>query len=317
MSSLEVKGVSYVYGKGTPFEKKALDNVSISFEAGKITGIIGHTGSGKSTLVSMLNGLLSPSEGAVYFNGTDIGEKTSVLLKKEIKRQKDHPGHTKKTRRQLKREVVMKKRALRFRIGLVMQYPEYQLFADTVLEDIGYGPRNMGLDEEQIEACSREAAEMVGISEQMFDRSPFDLSGGEKRRVAIAGILSMHPEVLILDEPAAGLDPVGRKTVFEAIARYNRETGATVILVSHSMEDLALYCERVLVMCDGKVHRYGTVSDIFNVSSELDTLGLDIPQVAHIARALAEKGIDLKGNLYTVDGLEKALLSLLKGGEAK
>lgn len=316
MSTLEVKEVSYVYGKGTPFEKKALDGVSVSFDAGKITGIIGHTGSGKSTLVNLLNGLLTPSEGQICFNGADISEKTATILKRELSKQKDAPSSQRKSKRELKREVERKKNSLRFRIGLVMQYPEYQLFADTVIEDIGYGPRNMGLDEQEILACSKEAAEMVGISEQMFERSPFDLSGGEKRRVAIAGILSMHPEILILDEPAAGLDPIGRKTVFEAIAKYNRETGATVILVSHSMEDLAAYCDKVLVMHNGKVHRHGTVNDVFSITSELPALGLDVPQVAHIAASLKEKGIELQGNLYTVDGLEKAILDYLKGGDA-
>lgn len=286
MSIVKLEGVSFVYGKKSPYEIHALDNVDLAIEENLITGIIGHTGSGKSTLVQMFNGLIRPDSGRVTVDGEDIWAKPKQIGK------------------------------VRFKVGMVMQYPEYQLFADTVIEDIGYGPRNMGLDEQEILACSKEAADMVGISEQMYERSPFDLSGGEKRRVAIAGILSMHPEILILDEPAAGLDPIGRKTVFEAIAKYNRETGATVILVSHSMEDLATYCDKVLVMHNGKVHRHGTVSEVFSVTSELPALGLDIPQVAHIAAMLKEKGIELQGNLYTVDGLEKAILDRLKGGDA-
>lgn len=311
MSVLELKHVSYLYGKGTPFEKLALSDISVSFEEGKITGIIGHTGSGKSTLVELLNGILTPTEGHVYFHGIDINRKPKELLADEMARRRAEGKKDAKSRRAILAELEKEARSLRFRIGLVMQYPEYQLFDETVLSDMSYGPRNMGLDESVIDRSVRDAADMAGIGSEMFERSPFDLSGGEKRRVAIAGVLAMRPEVLILDEPAAGLDPAGKKQVFDAISQYNALTGATVILVSHSMEDLAMYCDRVLVMSRGSVHAYGTVEEVFSNPAEMRGLGLDVPQIAEIASRLTAAGISLHGDLYTVEGMRQAILSAL------
>ena len=285
MDILELRGVSYIYSKGTPFQKVALDNINISFEKGKITGLIGHTGSGKSTLVNLLNGLNKPSVGAVLFNGTDIWQKPKEIAK------------------------------IRYKVGLVMQYPEYQLFDETVRGDIGYGPRNQGLDEAEIEKRVCEAARFVGIDNDVLDKSPFELSGGQKRRVAIAGIIAMEPDVLVLDEPAAGLDPRGRKEILGGLASYVRETGKTAILVSHSMEDMAYYCDNVVVMNNGKVFKCGTVEEIFSASSELDSIGLDIPVVSRIALKLRENGIFLDGRLYTVEGVKDAIIKYIGGAE--
>ena len=278
---LKISNVSYVYGKGTPFEKRALDNVSISFEKGKITGLIGHTGSGKSTLVNLLNGLNKPTTGKVFLDGKDIWENP-----KEIS-------------------------SIRFKVGLVMQYPEYQLFDETVRLDIGYGPRNQGLTEEEVELRVAHAAGFVGISKDILDKSPFELSGGQKRRVAIAGIIAMNPEVLVLDEPAAGLDPSGRKEILEGLKNYVKESGTTLILVSHSMEDMASYCDNIIVMNEGKVYESGTVDEIFSKSESLSAVGLDIPMVSRIASDLAKKGIHLDGELYTVDGVRDAILKYI------
>ena len=278
---LKISNVSYVYGKGTPFEKRALDNVSISFEKGKITGLIGHTGSGKSTLVNLLNGLNKPTTGKVFLDGKDIWENL-----KEIS-------------------------SIRFKVGLVMQYPEYQLFDETVRLDIGYGPRNQGLTEEEVELRVAHAAGFVGISKDILDKSPFELSGGQKRRVAIAGIIAMNPEVLVLDEPAAGLDPRGRKEILEGLKNYVKESGTTLILVSHSMEDMASYCDNIIVMNEGKVYESGTVDEIFSKSESLSAVGLDIPIVSRIASDLAKKGIHLDGELYTVDGVCDAILKYI------
>ena len=278
---LKISDVSYVYGKGTPFEKRALDNVSISFEKGKITGLIGHTGSGKSTLVNLLNGLNKPTTGKVFLDGKDIWENP-----KEIS-------------------------SIRFKVGLVMQYPEYQLFDETVRLDIGYGPRNQGLTEEEVELRVAHAAGFVGISKDILDKSPFELSGGQKRRVAIAGIIAMNPEVLVLDEPAAGLDPRGRKEILEGLKNYVKESGTTLILVSHSMEDMASYCDNIIVMNEGKVYENGTVDEIFSKSESLSAVGLDIPMVSRIASDLAKKGIHLDGELYTVDGVCDAILKYI------
>ena len=278
---LKISDVSYVYGKGTPFEKRALDNVSISFEKGKITGLIGHTGSGKSTLVNLLNGLNKPTTGKVFLDGKDIWENP-----KEIS-------------------------SIRFKVGLVMQYPEYQLFDETVRLDIGYGPRNQGLTEEEVELRVAHAAGFVGISKDILDKSPFELSGGQKRRVAIAGIIAMNPEVLVLDEPAAGLDPRGRKEILEGLKNYVKESGTTLILVSHSMEDMASYCDNIIVMNEGKVYENGTVDEIFSKSESLSAVGLDIPMVSRIASDLDKKGIHLDGELYTVDGVCDAILKYI------
>jgi len=286
MNILELKGVSYIYSKGTPFQKIALDNIDVSFEKGKITGLIGHTGSGKSTLVNLLNGLNKPTEGNVYFNGEDIWEKPKEIGK------------------------------IRYRVGLVMQYPEYQLFDETVRDDIGFGPRNQGLSDEEIELRVNEAARFTGIGDEILDKSPFELSGGQKRRVAIAGIIAMRPDVLVLDEPAAGLDPRGRREILGALSEYVKEREASIILVSHSMEDMASYCDNVVVMSRAKVLKMGTVDEIFSDADFLADIGLDVPVVAKIASNLRKSGIDLKGKLYTVDGVKEAILNYI-GGENK
>ena len=286
MTKLEVKNVSFIYGKGTPFEKKALDSVSVSFESGKITGLIGHTGSGKSTLVNLLNGLNRPSEGEVLLDGVNIWQKPSEISK------------------------------IRFRVGLVMQYPEYQLFDETVSRDIEFGPRNQGLPPEEIRERVLEAIKFTGVSRDLLEKSPFELSGGQKRRVAIAGILAMRPEVLVLDEPAAGLDPRGRREILGGLTEYVRESGTTLILVSHSMEDMAYYCDNVVVMSNSKVYKSGTVDEIFSSASELESIGLDVPVISKLAARLKKSGIALEGKLYTVDGVRDALIKYL-GGNAK
>lgn len=280
---LELSGVTYEYNPKTPFATAALRGIDLGFEAGKITGVIGHTGSGKSTLVQMLNGLLRPTAGRVLLHGEDIWEKPKKITE------------------------------IRFRVGLVMQYPEYQLFDATVASDIGFGPRNMKLSPEEIERRVAEAAEFVGIGKELFEKSPFDLSGGQRRRVAIAGVIAMRPEVLILDEPAAGLDPRGRREILSGLWSYGRESGTTMILVSHSMEDMAHYCDNVVVMNEGQVFAEGTVSEVFSRAEELEAIGLDIPEVAKIATSLRRRGIPLPADLYTVESLRDALLPLLSG----
>ena len=285
MSKIIVENVSYVYSKGTPFQKVALNNISVGFERGKITGLIGHTGSGKSTLVNLLNGLNKPTEGVVLLDGVDIWEKPKDI------------GN------------------VRFRVGLVMQYPEYQLFDETVKMDISYAPRNKGLSEEEIEKCVSDAARFAGVSEELLEKSPFELSGGQKRRVAIAGILAMRPEVLVLDEPAAGLDPRGRREILGGLSQYVRENNATIILVSHSMEDMAYYCDNVVVMNDAEIYKTGTVDEIFSDADSLMSIGLDVPAVSKIASNLRKKGIHLRGTLYTVDGVKSAVIEYIRRGK--
>ena len=278
---IEVKNVSYVYSPKTPFETVALKDVSITFEEGKITGLIGHTGSGKSTLVQLLNGLEKPSSGHIIIDERDIWEKPKEITK------------------------------LRFSVGLVMQYPEYQLFDETVEKDIGFGPRNMGLSKEEIHARVVEAAVSVGIGEELLEKSPFDLSGGQKRRVAIAGVLAMRPKVLILDEPAAGLDPRGRKDILGSLREYQQKNNATVILVSHSMEDMAMYCDNIVVMNGAEVLTSGPSREVFSQASLLTSVGLDAPQISKIAEELIALGYPLEGDLYTVGGVRDAILRLL------
>ena len=286
MFKLEVKNVSFLYSKGTPFEKKALNNVSVGFEAGKITGLIGHTGSGKSTLVNLLNGLNRPHSGEVLLDGENIWAKPSEISK------------------------------IRYRVGLVMQYPEYQLFDKTVRDDIGFAPRNQGLSAEEVAARVEEAIKFTGISTDMLDKSPFELSGGQKRRVAIAGVLAMKPEVLVLDEPAAGLDPRGRREILGGLCEYVRKTGITLILVSHSMEDMAYYCDNVVVMNGAEVFRSGNVDDIFSEAEALSEVGLDVPVISKVAARLRAAGYMLEGRLYTVDGVKQAIVKYM-GGDAK
>ena len=282
---LELKNVSYVYSGGTPFERVALKDINIGFEKGKITGLIGHTGSGKSTLVGLLNGLNKPTTGSVFLDGEDIWAKPKEISK------------------------------VRFNVGLVMQYPEYQLFDETVRGDIGFALRNKGMADAEIEKSVLEAARFAGVSEELLDKSPFDLSGGQKRRVAIAGIIAMRPKVLVLDEPAAGLDPRGRREILGSLHDYARQTGGSVILVSHSMEDMAHYCDNVVVMSQGEICMSGTVDEIFSRSEKLLEVGLDVPVIAKAASALVAKGYKLSGNLYTVEGVRDAILKYI--GEVK
>ena len=275
---LELKEVSYLYSEGTPFAKVALNKINISFERGKITGLIGHTGSGKSTLVGLLNGLYKPASGKVLLDGEEIWANPKEISK------------------------------VRYRVGLVMQYPEYQLFDETVRADIGFALRNKGMSRDEIDQRVRRAARFVGITDDLLDKSPFDLSGGQKRRVAIAGIIAMEPDVLVLDEPAAGLDHRGRREILGSLHKYAEEIGGSVILVSHSMEDMAHYCDNVVVMNRGEIYMSGSVREIFSHPEELSSVGLDVPVVAKVASALREKGFDLEGDLYTVEGVRDAIL---------
>ncbi len=286
MSKLTIENVSYIYSPKTPFEVKALKNISAEIKENCITGIIGHTGSGKSTLVQMFNGLIRPTEGRILLDGNDIWEKPKEIGK------------------------------VRFKVGLVMQYPEYQLFEDTVFKDISYGPKNMGLDDAEIKRRVLRAADFVGLELSTLDKSPFDLSGGQKRRAAIAGVMAMSPEVLVLDEPAAGLDPAGRNSIFGGICRYARENSAAVIIVSHSMEDMAKYCDELIVMNQGEISMRGSKDEIFSRGAELKSIGLNIPQITELVLALEEYGIKLSRDIYTVEAAESALLKLF-GGDAQ
>ena len=270
MPVISLKGVTHYYNKGTPDATKALDNINIDIEQGELVGIIGHTGSGKSTLVQHLNGILKPDEGNVIIDGTDIWSNKKAT------------------------------REARFKVGLCFQYPEYQLFEETVYKDISFGPQNMKLSAEEINNRVIKAADYVGLKRELLDKSPFDLSGGEKRRAAIAGVIAMEPKVLILDEPTAGLDPRGRDKILQMIYDYRKDTGSTVLLVSHSMEDVAKLASKVLVMNNAEVEMYGTVDEVYKNSEALTKIGLNVPQVSKIFELLREKGIDL-GNAYTVD----------------
>ena len=279
---LEIKNLSHLYSAGTPFEHKALDGVSFSVERGEFIGIIGHTGSGKSTLMQHMNGLLKPTSGQVLLDGEDIWK-------------------DKKTVRQA-----------RFRVGLVFQYPEYQLFEETVYKDIAFGPKNMGLKADEVDRRVREAAGFVGLTEEQLKVSPFDLSGGQKRRVAIAGVIAMEPEVLILDEPTAGLDPVGREEILENIQSYRRAKNATVMMVSHSMSDVARLTDRLLVMNGSRLAMDGTPDEVFRRASELVDMGLDIPEVTRVFLRLKEMGLPVEP-VYSIDQAV-AVLKKLKGG---
>ena len=280
MSEITLDKVTYTYGAGTPFEKRAVDDVSLTFEDGMITGLIGHTGSGKSTLVGMLNGLIKPDSGRVLLGGVDIWAEPKKI------------------------------RSVRFRVGLVMQYPEYQLFDETVRADIAFGPKNMGLSGDEIAERVLEAARFAGVDEKWLDKSPFELSGGQKRRVAVAGVMAMRPEVLVLDEPAAGLDPAGRESILSGIRDYCRTTGATVVIVSHSMEDMAVWCDRVAVLADGRLCMYGTRHEVFARRDELISLGLGVPMITEIAHELGALGIQLGDDIYTVDGVAESIKAL-------
>ncbi len=278
MANLEIRNVNYIYNKGTPYETHALKDINLTFSEG-ITGIIGHTGSGKSTLVQLFNGLVKPTDGQVLFDGEDIWEEPARVRK------------------------------ARFRAGLVMQYPEYQLFASTVYEDIAFGPRNMNISEDEVKERVLNAAKFSDISPELLERSPFDLSGGQKRRVALAGIIAMNPEFLVLDEPAAGLDPGARRYILGGIKEYRKKSGTAVVVVSHSMEDMASYCDRIVVMASGKVVMDGTPAEVFTRSNELIGIGLDVPQVTRIASALALRGVDIGNDIYTVGYASDMLIS--------
>lgn len=282
---LETENLTYTYGAGTPFQTTALDNVSVGIEAGELLAIIGHTGSGKSTLIQHFNGILSPTAGRVLLDGKDIWSD-----KKNI-------------------------RSVRFRVGLCFQYPEYQLFEETVYKDIAFGPRNMGLDNTEIDERVHEAAEYVGLKQMHLDASPFDLSGGEKRRAAIAGVIAMRPEILILDEPTAGLDPAGRDAILNLVKSYREQTGATVIVVSHSMEDVAKIATKVMVVHDARVAMYGTVEEVFSRAEELVQMGLNIPQITQVFSRLNHLGYPVPKNIYTVEQGRRALLDLLGRGD--
>lgn len=285
MSIIELNGVSFVYGRKTPYEIHALDNVSLGIEKGKVTGIIGHTGSGKSTLIQMLNGLIRPDCGTVTINGIDIWEKPKQISK------------------------------IRYIVGMVMQYPEYQLFADTVREDIAYGPKNMGISDEEIKIRVEESARFCGLTSEDLDKSPFDLSGGQKRRVALAGVMAMDPEILVLDEPAAGLDPRGRKEILGGIAEYKKTKGKTIIIVSHSMEDMAMYCDEIAVMSHGKMILKGDCKEIFSEREMLRSAGLDVPEITNVVYALKEKGVDISKSIYTVDEAFEAIKKCVNRGD--
>ncbi len=291
MSKIELQNINYIYGKGSPFEISALQDVSLSVREGTVTGIIGHTGSGKSTLVQLLNGLTPPESGKVLLDGQDIWEQPKQI------------------------------RAIRFRVGLVMQYPEYQLFEETVRADIAFGPKNMGLPEDEIEQRVLEACDFAGLDQALLDASPFDLSGGQMRRVAIAGVMAMRPEVLVLDEPAAGLDPAGRDAILRGMKEYRDRSGATVIIVSHSMEDMARFCDDVIVMAHARVLMQGTCREVFSRADELAAVGLDVPEVAVLCRMLRERGLPVPEGIYTVEDAVHALSLLLRegrrGGEAR
>ena len=287
MFVLETKDLTYTYGGGTPFEKTAVDHVNVGIEKGEFLGIIGHTGSGKSTLVQTLNGLLRPTSGTVLLNGKDIWAEPKKI------------------------------RAVRFQVGMVFQYPEHQLFEETVLKDICFGPSNMGLDQKQCEERARRAAEFVGMPDDLLGKSPFELSGGQKRRAAIAGVIAMEPEVLILDEPTAGLDPQGRDMLLSQISDYRTKKGNTVLLVSHSMEDIARCADRVLVMNEGRAVMLDTAGEVFARGRELERMGLRVPQITGIMLSLMEKGYPVHPVL-TVDRAVGELLPLLrKGGDRR
>ena len=270
MYPIELRNVSFVYGAGEPYEIRALDNINLQLGGSMMTGFMGHTGSGKSTLVQLLNGILKPTSGQVLLDGQDIWANPKKI------------------------------RDVRFKVGVVMQYPEYQLFDETVRADIAFGPKNMGLSKDEIDERVAEAVRFSGLDEALLDKSPFELSGGQKRRAALAGVMAMRPEILVLDEPAAGLDPGGRREILGRIREYQRSSGTSVIIVSHSMEDMALYCDRIIVMSAGRVAMDGNCAEVFGRYNELFEVGLDVPQITYVADALRRYGIDIGADIYTV-----------------
>ncbi len=281
---IQVKNLTHTYGAGTPFQRSAVDHMSFDVNEGEFLGIIGHTGSGKSTLIQHLNGLLQPTEGQILLRGKDIWAEPKKI------------------------------RDVRFKVGLVFQYPEYQLFEETVYKDIAFGPANQGKTGDELDRAVREAARLVGIRDEQLEKSPFELSGGQKRRVALAGVLAMEPEVLVLDEPTAGLDPAGRENLMANIRDYHRNKGKTIILVSHSMDEIAQNVDRILVLKSAHVLMQGTPAEVFARGEELISAGLDVPQITRIAMELKRRGLDIDPAVYTVDALERQLLALRKGG---
>lgn len=282
MAIIRTENLSYVYGEGTPFRKVAVDNVNLEIEEGEMLGVIGHTGSGKSTLIQHLNGLLQPSSGKVFIDGEELWKEKSRL------------------------------REIRFKVGLVFQYPEYQLFEETCYKDIAFGPKNMGLDEEETDRRIRETARLVGLDERLLSKSPFELSGGQKRRVAIAGVMAMEPKILILDEPASGLDPKGRDRILGLIREYHQEKKNTVLLVSHSMEDVAKNASKILVMNKAKLFCYDDTQKVFHRAEELTQMGLSVPQITRVFNRLKAAGIDIDDDVYTVKYGTNILLDMLK-----
>lgn len=278
---LELKNLSYVYGTGTPFEKTAVNNLSLSIEKGEFIGIMGHTGSGKSTLVQMLNGLMKPTSGQVLLDGEDIWANPKDIRK------------------------------IRFKVGMVFQYPEYQLFEETVAKDIAFGPTNMGKSGAELEKAVNDAARFTGLKDELLEKSPFDLSGGEKRRAAIAGVIAMNPEVLVLDEPTAGLDPMGRDVLLSQIVQYHKERKNTVILVSHSMEDIARVADKIIVMNKSNLVMFDKTKEVFSKGRELEKIGLRVPQITKIMLQLREKGFDVPEGILTVDEAMDCISSLL------
>ena len=281
---LQIKHLTHTYGEGTPFCRNAVEDVSFDVREGEFLGVIGHTGSGKSTLIQHLNGLLKPTSGEILLRGKSIWAEPKKI------------------------------RNIRFKVGLVFQYPEYQLFEETVYKDIAFGPTNMGKTGAELDRCVREAARLVGITDDQLQRSPFELSGGQKRRVALAGVMAMEPEVLVLDEPTAGLDPAGRENLMANIRDYHNNKNRTIILVSHSMDEIAQNVDRILVLKNAHVLMDGTPREIFARAEELLSAGLDVPQVTHLAMALRKRGLPIDPAVYTADELERQLIALKKGG---
>ncbi len=282
---LKAEGISYVYGKNTPFETLALDSVNIDINKGELVGIIGHTGSGKSTFIQHLNGLIKPNGGKILLNGTDINSSKENL------------------------------RAAKFKVGLVFQYPEYQLFEETCFADISFGPKNMGLSESETKEKVEKAAKFAGVTDEMLEVSPLELSGGQKRRVAIAGVIAMEPEVLILDEPTAGLDPESRENILQRIIDYKNAQNASVILVSHSMDDIAKIADRLIVFHKGKIKMDGKPSEIFSRSKELEEIGLSVPVATQISEKLRESGVNLPEGIYTLEHLSEEILKIQGGAK--
>lgn len=282
MSVIRTENLTHIYNRGTPFQMAAIENVNIEIEKGELVGIIGHTGSGKSTLIQHLNGLLKPESGKIFLDGEDIWADKSKI------------------------------RSVRFKVGLCFQYPEYQLFEETVYKDIAFGPTNMGLSADEIDKRVKDAANFVGLKEEYLYKSPFDLSGGEKRRAAIAGVMAMQPEVLIMDEPTAGLDPKGRDRILSMLKEYREETGSTVLLVSHSMEDVAKLATKVLVMNDSHAVMYGDVAEVYSRGDELSKMGLNVPQITRVFMGLKKKGFDVSEGVYTVEQGLKEIIRLKK-----